>query len=251
MSETVLNDGVTGPDAPDAKPVDKNPEGETLLAGKFKTPEDLERAYKELEQKLGKPEEEGKVGSEPTPEEAAKATAEEATKALEVAGLDMTKYVDEFSRTGQLSEESYKELAEKGFSKEVVDTFAQGQMASKKLMEDQVDALMNEVGGAEQFAKIQEWAINNLSEEEITAYNDAIDTGKPHIARMALNNLKAAYEGVVGKAPNLVAGKAKAPSQDVFRSNAEVVEAMRDPRYHNDPAYIEEVAKKIARSNVL
>ena len=47
----------------------------------------------------------------------------------------------------------------------------------------------------------------------------------------------------------MLSGKA-AQSRDAFRSQAEVVAAMNDPRYDQDPAYRQDIYDKLERSNV-
>ena len=48
----------------------------------------------------------------------------------------------------------------------------------------------------------------------------------------------------------MLTGKAPKSSGDVFRSQAEVVEAMSDPRYDRDPAYRNDVFEKLSRSDI-
>ena len=48
----------------------------------------------------------------------------------------------------------------------------------------------------------------------------------------------------------MLTGKAATETPDVFRSQAEVVQAMNDPRYDSDPAYRNDVFEKLGRSNV-
>ena len=48
----------------------------------------------------------------------------------------------------------------------------------------------------------------------------------------------------------LLTGRGAPEQQDVFRSQAEVVAAMGDPRYDNDPAYRDDVFNKLSRSNI-
>ena len=45
-------------------------------------------------------------------------------------------------------------------------------------------------------------------------------------------------------------GKAADTSGDVFRSQAQLVEAMSDPRYDRDPAYRQDVVAKLERSDI-
>jgi len=48
----------------------------------------------------------------------------------------------------------------------------------------------------------------------------------------------------------MLTGKAPTNTGDVYRSQAEVVRAMSDPKYENDPAYRQDVYNKLERSNL-
>jgi hypothetical protein len=48
----------------------------------------------------------------------------------------------------------------------------------------------------------------------------------------------------------MLTGKAPSTKGDQFKSQAQVIEAMNDPRYEKDPAYRKEVADKLERSNL-
>ena len=58
------------------------------------------------------------------------------------------------------------------------------------------------------------------------------------------------YENAVGVEGQLITGKAPSASTDTFRSQAELVAAMGDPRYDNDPAYRQDVISKLDRSKI-
>jgi len=60
-----------------------------------------------------------------------------------------------------------------------------------------------------------------------------------------------AYKDSEGFEPDLIGGKLSANSSDVFRSSQEVMAAMSDPRYLQDPAYTQDVQEKLIRSEVL
>ena len=45
-------------------------------------------------------------------------------------------------------------------------------------------------------------------------------------------------------------GKAPVTPKDVYRSQAELVAAMNDKRYDNDPAYRQDVIEKLERSDL-
>ena len=67
---------------------------------------------------------------------------------------------------------------------------------------------------------------------------------------LAVQNMYNKYKASKGIEPELMSGKSSnTPSTNVFRSNAEVVAAMRDPRYKTDKAYQDEIHRKLAQSN--
>ena len=103
-----------------------------LIDGKFKSQEDLLKAYKELEKKLHSPnQEETEVVPQAT-------TEAEAKEVVEAAGLDFSNLYTEFQTNGALSEASYKALAEKGIPEDVVNAYIEGQAAKRSLVEMQI-----------------------------------------------------------------------------------------------------------------
>tara|TARA_B110000977_G_scaffold187167_1_gene253972 strand:- start:5612 stop:6448 length:837 start_codon:yes stop_codon:yes gene_type:complete len=141
---------------------DDGTEAEELLGGKFKSQEDLLKAYQELENKLGQPKEEA-----PAVEETVEAVAEEVTGGIEVA-----RYEQEFVENGSLSDDSYKNLEKLGFSKNQVDQYIQGQTAYANTVRDSIH---NSVGGEEQYTDIITWASGNLPPDIIKDYNDSVE----------------------------------------------------------------------------
>lgn len=186
-----------------------------------------------------------------SPEQASpeEATPEQAAEALKGKGLDVASFEQEFEEKGELSAASYKKLADAGFSKDVVDRYIQaGSIIQEKAVAD-VKAL---AGGDEGYSAMTEWAKGNLSTAEIEAFNRVTNTGDMELIKLAVSGLHARYTAAEGKAPQLVGGKANsgASVKDVFRSTAEVVAAMRDPRYGKDAAYTKEVELKMGRSDI-
>ena len=49
----------------------------------------------------------------------------------------------------------------------------------------------------------------------------------------------------------MLTGKGPVQQKDAFRSQAELVSAMSDPRYDEDPAYRQDIIAKLERSNNL
>lgn len=142
---------------------------EDLLLGKFKSQEDLVKAYQELEKKLGQPKQ----------VEISKTDTPEATEVpAEVKGLitpnDFTAFSEEFNTKGSLSEETYKSLESKGLSKDVVDSYIQGQQA---LAESKANKLLDYVGGSEAYNSMVEWARSNYTPEQSKAFDDALYSG--------------------------------------------------------------------------
>lgn len=212
------------------------------LPEKFKSPEEMAKAYQELESKLGKTE--TPKGELPDPNTA---NEEDATKTLSEKGLDFSEFSKEFSEKGELSAESYKKLADAGIDKNIVDQYIEGQKARGVQYESTVKS---EVGGDEKYTEMVAWAANNFTADEINAFNAAVNSGDINQARLAVLGLSAQYSKANGSEPNRMVGGGKAAGEDAFESTAQITEAMRDPRYKSDPAYRSKVQAKLARSNV-
>jgi hypothetical protein len=205
------------------------PEPPAPLAGKFKDAQELEKAYLELQKKLGSSE---KPEAEP---------GESAEKLIGTEALDS--FVSEFRTSGALSEESYGKLQNFGLSKQVVDAYIEGQ---KALADRQAEAVYAQVGGRDSYQQVIEWASSSLSADEQEAFNGIMASGDMKAAAFAVKNLAVRFAAEGGQ-PVRIEGKAVATPAG-FRSKSEMVSAMRDPRYQRDPAYRQEVARKMASS---
>jgi hypothetical protein len=232
------------PPAPEVKPKEG---GEKLLAGKYKSAEDLEKAYIELQGKLGQAPKPPEADPAKAAEASAQATEDAAKKTVENAGLDFNEFTQEFATSGKLSDESYAKLEKAGVSRSIVDSYIQGQAALAKAAEAQ---LLADVGGREGYEKMTDWARKNLSKAEIDAFNASLG-GTVEQAKLAVIGLNARFKSASDTEATLLSGKPGAASGDVFRSTAELTAAMRDPRYKTDDAYRKDVADKLARSSIL
>ena len=216
------------------------------LHEKFKSVEDMAKAYAELEAKMG-----GKPQDNPQTDPANAAntnqTGQNPEQALSEKGLDLSTFTTEFNSKGELSAESYAKLAAAGFDKQIVDNYINGQKAVAAQYETSVTA---EVGGSEKYSEMVNWAKANLTDAEINAYNGAVSSGDLAQAKLAVLGLSAKFSKANGSEPRLVQGRTSSASGDVFESTAQLTEAMRDPRYAKDPAYRSKVQAKLARSNV-
>lgn len=227
----------------DASQVKSEGEGETV--------ESLQKALKDTkaeltklqQEKAGKKAEkdEGNVTIHTDPKEAAK---DSASKAVTDAGLDFGKYSDEINDGGKLSDESYAELAAKGFTKDIVDDYVAGQQAR---LDNQTKEVATVVGGEEHLDTVLSWAAENLSADEINLYNEAVAMGTP-AAKLALRGIYAQFVEANGKNPNLINTTSSSTGSDIFKSANEMQLAMQDKRYWNDPDYQKEVSDKAARS---
>lgn len=210
------------------------------LPEKFASPEDLAASYTELEKKLSTSQTETPASTTDTP-------LEEARSVVDGAGLDFDALSEEFISTGALSEGSYKTLAEKGFDRDLVDSYIEGQTAKADLFRAEV---LLEVGGEKSYTDMVTWAAQNLSKAEIEAYDAQVDSGNLTAAKMAIAGLKARFEKANGEEPSLLNGDTGGSSSETFRSTAELTAAMRDPRYKKDAAYRQDVERKLAKSSL-
>ena len=207
------------------------------LPEKFKSAEELAKAYGELEKKM----------SAPQQEEQPVESVEENTQPEEVQQLD--KYYDEFIEKNELSEKSYEELDALGLPRDLVDGYIAGQ---KALADNDVSEVENVVGGKDNYAQLLDWSSKNLSQSEKDAFNNTIDNGSTEQVKMAVQGLMG-RAGMTADNPqqNLFEGSVDNTNTDVFGSVAQVTDAMNDPRYQKDPAYRKEVEDKLARSSVI
>ena len=134
---------------------------------------------------------------------------------------------------------------------EVQETEEDKPQETPVLGKEDEDAILESIGGEENFKRIQEWAKGSLNEDELEAYNREVGSGDYFRARNALHSMTYAYRESNGSEPELIGGKLSSRTSDVFRSNQEVVAAMSDPRYLSDDAYTKDIEEKLNRSDVL
>jgi|TARA_R100000084_G_scaffold38793_3_gene15572 hypothetical protein len=202
------------------------------LPEKFKTPEELAKAYNELEKERGKE-------SKPKEAEGEENKVPDVSNAIQEAS-------DAFYENGELSEENFKALEENGIPREFVEAYVKGQQATS---EAEIAEITNSVGGQENYDAMIEWASSSLPQEEIESFDNLVSTGTKDAANMAVKGLYARYlnEGG-GTSVNIAKGGTSKAAITPFNSIAQVTEAMRDKRYDIDPAYRAEVERRISVS---
>jgi len=215
-----------------------------LLAGKFKDAEDLEQAYIELQRKLGNREAD-------TTEEEPQPTEEEVQEEVDVDFLD---------RLWQESQAEYSQETIEALQKMDPTDLAQMYLEYRSQVEEggavetitaeDVNNLQGLVGGQEQYGQMMAWAQESLSEQEISMYDAVMDKGDPLACYFAVNALAFRFQEAQGYDGQMLTGKAPSSQVQGFRSQAELVRAMSDPRYDNDPAYRADVAAKLEMSDL-
>ena len=221
-----------------------------LYAGKYQSAEELEEAYINLQKKLGSSDEDDEVEE---------TTFDEDEYPEEVAeGVDLITTASEeyYENDGAISEETMQRFTEMS-SSDLVEAYMairdRNPDVDGGVATDLTDAEMNQVynsaGGEAEYGKLTSWAAQNLSETKLDAFNDMIDRGNSTAIQIAVAGLRAEYEAQEGYEGRMLTGKS-APAADGFRSQAEVVQAMSDPRYDRDEAYRQDVYDKLERSNV-
>jgi len=223
-------------------------EQQELLAGKYNSAEELERAYLELQQKLGS---RGSQQEEQAAEEPKVAEDEKTDEDYTFFDVLLEEY-----NSGEYNQETLDALDQLS-SQEVADLLAEAASRQQSKQEAEVFSLSQDdilemkgiVGGEKEYSNMIGWAAENLSPQERDIYDAVMDKGDPKAIFFAIQALNYRYRDAVGSEGRLLTGTA-ARSTDVFRSQAEVVRAMNDPRYDTDPAYRQDIYDKLERSNL-
>ena len=252
---------------PAAEGGEEGDEGEQqLLAGKYKSVEELEKAYQEAQRKLSQrgqaqePEAEAEEADDSEQEKPQAGDAKEIYgefigSRLEEHDIDFSDMNARWQQSGELTSDDYDKLNEAGFTREMVDAYLSGlqykAVQDTALTVKEITAIKQEYGGEKGYADMLQWAADNLSEEEIKGFNEIV-TGNSTMSavRMAVSGLYAKYAAKSGVEPKLIGGKAARDQGDRFESTAQLVEAMKDPRYQNDPAYRRKIETRLSRSSI-
>jgi len=217
-------------------------EQEGLLAGKYQNAQELEKAYEELQKKLGSEGDEQTTGAE--------AETEESEPEEEVA----TDFLDRLwnEATGDsVSEDTLQELSKldpQDIAKMHLDYRQKNQ--SQTISDDQVSMLKDIAGGDEGYQSMMQWAADSMDTKEIEMYDTVMDKGDPLACFFAVQTLKYRMADEQGSEGEMLTGKAASNRGDKFESQAQVIEAMNDSKYENDSAYRRKVMEKLERSDV-
>ena len=240
---------------------------EKMLAGKYKSAEELESAYLELQKKLG---------DAPATEEAETKTEYQLYtddgsvnydtanelygeqlgnlfKSNEIDPFEMSKHFEE--NNGTLSDDMYEKLSTAGLSRDIVDNYLAGvnsqlgtQPQQPVLSDAEINDLKNIAGGEQGYEQLMNWAGNNLTAQDAKNYDEVLATGNKTAISFAVKALMGQYEDANGRDSNIVTGKQS--STENYRSMAEVVRDMNKPEYRTDEAFRDDVIRKLAQSNI-
>ena len=207
MNDTPADQSAMNADEQDSLQVAESLEGaeQPLLAGKFKDQSSLEKAYLELQKKLGTPNDEPEAGEE----------------------------AEQKEQTPQ--------------EEDVLEDDSSGE----QLSEEQANQLFEMVGGEKAYKSMIDWAGQNFTKEEVQMYDSVMAKGDPNAIFFAVQALNSKYTDAVGNDGQLLTGQRSAAQQDAqFRSQQELVQAMSDPRYDRDPAFRDDVIRKLQNSDI-
>ena len=239
------------------------------LAGKYKTAEELEAGYLELQKRLGdtpttetaEPETEYQLYSDDgavnydTANELYGDQLGDLFKSNEIDPFAMSKHFEE--NNGTLDDTMYEQLNKAGLSKSVVDSYLEGvrqstgfspETAAPYLNEADVNEVKTMAGGEDGYNNLMDWAGKNLDQEAAKDYDDVLATGNKSAVKFAVKALMGQYEDANGRDSKLVTGKESAT--ETYRSMAEVVRDMNKPEYQTDEAFRDDVIRKLSASNL-
>lgn len=210
------------------------------LDEKFESPEELAKAYNELQKK------QGSGNGEDTEEEVVEEEEEEENTSYTSQTIQSA--TEEFAESGTLSDKTFNALEDAGIPRDFVQAYIEGQ---KAVSEAQAQDVKNVIGGSANYEALAEWAGENLSESDLDAYNSIVEGGSLEQAKVAVKGLYSQFISAGGKPPVLSQGSTSGSSVKPFGSTAQITQAMSDPRYATDPAYRKTIEERIAVSNVI
>lgn len=166
-------------------------------------------------------------------------------KSLEQAYIELQKKLGESRDEVQQADESDEgDEGDEEESEEVEEDTEQ------RLTQEQADKLFEMVGGKKAYQAMIEWAGQNLSQGEVDMYDRVMGKGDPSAIFFAVQALSGRFNDAVGKDGKLLTGRGSNSEESSFRSQAELVKAMSDPRYDKDPAYRQDVMRKLDNSDL-
>lgn len=203
-----------------------------FYAGKFKSIEQLEQGYLELQSKLGNP----TSTPEPTPSQEEAGTPSVADK--------LAQAYESYNQEQKFNMEDFEDVSKE----DLLKTFFENADGSSELTQNQVEQIQNRVGGEEQYAEMMKWAVQTLPAREVEMFDKIIDGGNMDQIAMAVDAVSKRYADTNGQEGSMLTGRTAPDAPPGYRSQAELLADMNDPRYDTDPAYRNDVLLKLENS---
>ena len=239
-NQTLEADPKAGKETIEEQLKEEEPERPEWLDEKFESPEEMAKAYKELQKKMSEP--------KPAKKATAKKDAEPDVNPTEVMSEAIDTATNEFSENGELSDKTFEALEQAGLPRHFVEAYINGQQA---MSVQQASAIQDSIGGEGNYSAMSEWATENLTDSELDAFNSIVEGSSVDAAKVAVKGLYSQFLAAGGKGPSLVQGSTSGEAGvKPFGSAAQLTEAMRDKRYETDPAYREQIEKRLAVSTI-
>ncbi len=255
----------------DAQIGDSLEEAPQLFAGKYKSVEELERGYKELQKLAARQPQEQEAKEEAETVEAVEEeqveydSAERQSALLEAYGPAVSQIfqdndvdflgMDQFyQENGTLSEEMFSELERVGFTRAMVEAYLSGTSAkgeeAQALSIAETNKIKKALGGAEEYQRMIDWAAKegSISKEDAEAFNFAVATNNSGLIRLAAQQLQSQYRAANGYEPKLLGGRSSQGTENRYQSNEQYLEDVANPKYQKDPAFRQKVFAKLSKS---
>lgn len=233
----------------------RDSEAELNYAGKFKSAEDLEKAYLELQKKLGQKETDESPSENESDSNDSQETEDSSSEDVsETAQLLKDASAEWFNNSKQLNADTLQKLKELP-SEKLIEAYLEIQKnvapVQQNLSDRDADSIIKSVGGDDVYKQTLAWAAENLKPEEVAAYDNVVNSGNKDAIFFAVQALNQRYKDAVGFEGQSISGKAVKQTVKGFRSQAELATAISDPRYRTDPAYRLDIEAKLAASGNL
>ena len=154
------------PPQPTLQPTTTEEVKQEKILGKFNSQEDLIKSYQELEKKLST-----NNASAPKVENKNPLQAQAKTEQPSAISSVFQTAEQEFNETGQLSDATLSSLEKSGLPKQYVDNYLKGLEALADQFQNKAYSIAK---GEEQYKAMTDWVANNLTEEEVDAFNRGV-----------------------------------------------------------------------------
>lgn len=162
-------------------------------------------------------------------------------------GIDFDALAAEYDKSGALSADSLAALEKAGYPKSVVDAYIAGLDA---LADRYAQQIRDMAGGEEAYARLTQF-IQTQPQSVIDGFNAALMTGNIAQIQLAIAGIQAQMTAAYGTAnPSVMAGAQGAGNPQGYQTTEEMTKDMSDPRYQTDPAFTQEVYRKLQHSSL-